>query len=95
MRIRTVIGLAVAGGAAVVAAGLGGSALAAEPVESSVPAVAEVSPAAPPAEGATGVAAQDDCPWNDGTSGESGAPAETGPGDTGPADAGPAGTETL
>ena len=88
MRIRTVIGLTVAGGAAVVAAGLGGSALAAEPVESPVPAVAEVSPAAPPADGAAGAAgaaAPDDCPWKDGTSGESGAPADTGP----------AGTETL
>ncbi|WP_433729189.1 hypothetical protein ACQP2Y_16800 [Actinoplanes sp. CA-051413] len=82
MRIRTVIGLTVAGGAAVVAAGLGGSALAAEPVESAVPAVAEVSPAAPRGDGAAGVAAQDDCPWK---GGESGAPADTGP----------AGTETL
>ena len=77
MRIRTVIGIAVAGGAAAVAAGIGGTALAAGPqqAEPAVPVFVSSSPAVP-ADGSDAGAAQGwDCPEKDGSGAAPSAPA--------------------
>ncbi|GIE36118.1 hypothetical protein Ait01nite_091630 [Actinoplanes italicus] len=73
MRMRTVIGLAVAAGAAAVAAGVGGTALAAAQTETSVPVVAEVSPAVPLGDGGTASTSEWDCPEKSGSSGSAAA----------------------
>jgi hypothetical protein len=78
MRIRTVIGIAVAGGAAAVVAGIGGTALAAGPqqAEPAVPVFVESSPAVRADDSATGSAQRWDCPEKDGSGTASSAPAE-------------------
>jgi hypothetical protein len=87
MRIRTVIGIAVAGGAAAAVAGIGGTALAAGPggTDPAVHVIME-SPAATPEGSEAGSAEQRDCPEKDGSG--------SGTGTGTPAPAGAAG-ETL
>ena len=77
MRIRTVIGIAVAGGAAAVAAGIGGTALAAGPqqAESAVPVFVSSSPAVPADGSGAGAAQGWDCPEKDGSGADASAPA--------------------
>ena len=65
MRIRTVIGIAIAGGTAAVAAGLGGAAALAAGADSTEPAgliLVENAPAVTQQDTGTGAAAQGDCP---------------------------------
>lgn len=78
MRIRTVIGIAVAGGAAAVVAGIGGTALAAgpQPAEPATAVLVETTPAAADSSG-TGSAGQWDCPEKDGSGTTSPAPGGT------------------
>ena len=76
MRIRTVVGLAVAGGAAAGVAGIGGTALAAGPQQAdpAVPVLVESSPGGSDA-------APWDCPEKDGSGAAPSAPAESGAGE--------------
>jgi hypothetical protein len=73
MRTRTIIGLAVAGGAAAVAVGVGGTALAAGPerAEPAVQVTVDNGGAATPGAGTgSGSATQWDCPEKNGSAGE-------------------------